>query len=227
MLTPSHAYDIASQWGSYMRAGDPGAVFYSFPTADARPQNEDHRAALLAYTDSLLKYTQARIHGTSRLGKRRADLQSQFLELTELREFFATFPLAPDEFTAGYITCALWASSDNADDSGGQPLDANYSEADIAPETLARMVADCAEFQADNAGTLATAYGFAASARRTTAGMYKPANAGHDFWLTRNGHGAGFWDRDFGAAGDALAAAAKSYGTADLEVGDDKKIYLM
>lgn len=25
-----------------------------------------------------------------------------------------------------------------------------------------------------------------------------PAQAGHDFWLTRNGHGAGFWDGDDG-----------------------------
>ena len=25
--------------------------------------------------------------------------------------------------------------------------------------------------------------------------QYDPAQVGHDLWLTRNGHGAGFWDR--------------------------------
>lgn len=35
---------------------------------------------------------------------------------------------------------------------------------------------------------------------------------GHDYILTRNGHGAGFWDRGYGAAGDRLTAAVKVYG---------------
>ena len=29
------------------------------------------------------------------------------------------------------------------------------------------------------------------------------AQIGHDLWLTRNGHGAGFWDRGLGAQGIA------------------------
>lgn len=33
-----------------------------------------------------------------------------------------------------------------------------------------------------------------------------------DFWLTRNGHGAGFWDRGAGSVGKRLTDAAKSYG---------------
>jgi hypothetical protein len=35
---------------------------------------------------------------------------------------------------------------------------------------------------------------------------------GHDFWLTRNGEGAGFWDRDLGELGDWLTALVKPYG---------------
>lgn len=35
---------------------------------------------------------------------------------------------------------------------------------------------------------------------------------GHDFWLTRNGHGAGFWDRTEYPNGDAITAIVdKSY----------------
>jgi hypothetical protein len=37
--------------------------------------------------------------------------------------------------------------------------------------------------------------------------------AGHDFWLTRNGHGAGFWDRDLGEIGERLTKASEAYGS--------------
>ncbi len=36
--------------------------------------------------------------------------------------------------------------------------------------------------------------------------------AGHDFWLTRNGHGAGFWDGDWPTYGDKFTEIAKSFG---------------
>ena len=36
--------------------------------------------------------------------------------------------------------------------------------------------------------------------------------AGHDFALTRNGHGAGFWDRGLGEIGDMLTEECKPYG---------------
>lgn len=43
--------------------------------------------------------------------------------------------------------------------------------------------------------------------------------AGHDFWLTRNGHGSGLWDRNRGEVGQGLAEAAETYGAIDLCVG--------
>lgn len=50
--------------------------------------------------------------------------------------------------------------------------------------------------------------------------------AAHDFWLTRNGHGAGFWD---GAWTEPVATeltdAAHAFGSCDLDLGDDGKIY--
>lgn len=53
-----------------------------------------------------------------------------------------------------------------------------------------------------------------------------PAQVGHDFWLTRNGHGTGFWDRGHPEwLGKALTKASKPYGTADLYVGDDGCIH--
>ena len=52
----------------------------------------------------------------------------------------------------------------------------------------------------------------------------------HDFWLTRNGHGAGFWDRTYnndvdGKKGDKLTKIAEKFGGSTLYVGDDGKIY--
>jgi len=50
--------------------------------------------------------------------------------------------------------------------------------------------------------------------------------AGHDFWLTRNGHGAGFWDGDWpDDAGGRLTEASKKYGEFNLYVGDDGLIH--
>lgn len=47
---------------------------------------------------------------------------------------------------------------------------------------------------------------------------------GHDFWLTRNGHGAGFWDRGF-PEGAALTKAAKSFGSIDIYVFRKKMFF--
>ena len=52
-----------------------------------------------------------------------------------------------------------------------------------------------------------------------------PAQMGHDFWLTRNGHGAGFWDGDWPIYGDTISKASEGYGQLDAYLGDDGLIY--
>ncbi len=52
----------------------------------------------------------------------------------------------------------------------------------------------------------------------------KLEQAGHDLWLTRNGHGTGFWDRPevWGEEGaDTLTRCAESLGEKWTVVGDD------
>ena len=118
-----------------------------------------------------------------------------------------------DSFTEAYIACALWSSTDNQDDSGGDPLDDTYDASDLAPEAIASIIEDCDAFQADNAEMLAKA----GDAEQN----------GHDFWLTRNGHGAGFWDRGYPAAiGRTLTDAAHVYGSCDIYIGEDGKLYI-
>lgn len=46
--------------------------------------------------------------------------------------------------------------------------------------------------------------------------QYSPEQLGHDLWLTRNGHGAGFWDRDFEHK-DIFTALARAQGAHDVE----------
>jgi|PlaIllAssembly_1097288.scaffolds.fasta_scaffold01458_3 hypothetical protein len=47
---------------------------------------------------------------------------------------------------------------------------------------------------------------------------------GHDFWLTRQGHGTGFWDRGR-ESGDRLSELSKIYGAKYAYVGDDGLFY--
>lgn len=53
----------------------------------------------------------------------------------------------------------------------------------------------------------------------------------HDFWLTRNHHGAGFWDGDYsesydaGSIGEKLTAIADKFGEIWAYMGDDGLIY--
>lgn len=110
-----------------------------------------------------------------------------------------------DQFSAAYIECALWSSLDDE-----TPMDSLYSIDDIAAAALASMMADCAAFCDANAADIGDEH----------------ERAGHDFWLTRNGHGCGFWDGDWSEeVGDRLTKASEAYGECDLYVGDDGFIY--
>jgi len=133
---------------------------------------------------------------------------------------------AADDFTRAYIEAALWSSTDNSTPSGGESLDKNYGPEDIAPESLREIGQVCQEFQRENAELLQEAYQRPGYGRK---GQWSSeAQAGHDFWLSRNGHGTGFWDRqalEEGGLGDKLHAAAKAYGESDPYIGDNGEIY--
>lgn len=127
-----------------------------------------------------------------------------------------------DDFTTAYIEAALWSSMDNSDENtGGDPLDKNYDADDLAPDTRAKMIEDCERFQ--------RLYGWElehATCTRGSGGYTQRAQAGHDFWLTRNGHGAGFWDGDWSEPqATTLTTGAKLFGEFDLIVGDDGQIH--
>ncbi len=112
-------------------------------------------------------------------------------------------------FVRSYIETALWSSTDN----DGIPLDdTRYTDTELAEETIGKIIGDCERFQV------------AAEAFPGFSELTQPI--AHDFWLTRNGHGAGFWDGDYPEPlATQLTDLAHSFGTCDLYIGDDGKIY--
>ena len=121
-----------------------------------------------------------------------------------------TFVLALD----GYLECALWSSYDLYTE---RPLDELGAGA-LADETFDDMACDVWRF-------LATCWGDVWEDFEIDLSGIEPKQLGHDLWLTRNRHGAGFWDRGLGEIGDKLTELAHSYGGVTLYIGDDGKIY--
>lgn len=118
-----------------------------------------------------------------------------------------------DRMLAQYVGTALWSSTDESTPDGGEPMDSNYDADDVHPDCLKAMREDCQAFGEANAAQIEQWNGPGDAWEQ----------AGHDFWLTRNGHGCGFWDRGHGQwpnDGADLTSASKPYGSCDLYVAD-------
>lgn len=118
-----------------------------------------------------------------------------------------------DTFTKAYVECMLWAENDESTPQGGEPLNENYSVEDFSPLAMAQIWRDCRNFQEAANGLIED----------------KQAQAGHDFWLTRNGHGAGFWDRPevYGEQNaEILTRISKACGGLNAIVGDDEMLHV-
>lgn len=109
-----------------------------------------------------------------------------------------------------YVECAIWSSTD-IDTS--EPLDKKYSGEDLSEQALDKMNKDLTKFFETYHKLITFAY----SAVNIEADSKQVA---HDFWLTRNHHGAGFWDRPElyhnQIIADKFTALAHSFGEADL-----------
>lgn len=116
------------------------------------------------------------------------------------------------DFANGYMECLLWSSLHYADETS-DPIPFDEVDAILAPEAIAEIEQDLQSFYTHE------------SSSWQAAGM-SDEQAGHDFALTRNGHGAGFWDRGLGSVGDELTKACKPYGPCEPYLGDDGRIYI-
>jgi hypothetical protein len=113
-----------------------------------------------------------------------------------------------------YLVTALWSSNDESTPEGGEPFDANYELTDIDACSVLQAERDCKQFEA-----LAEIAGCDFSEARDM------GRVGHDFWLSRCGHGAGFFDGDYPIHGDKLQAIAETFGEVNPSLGDDGTIY--
>lgn len=119
-------------------------------------------------------------------------------------------------FIEGYIDACLWANlyQDEDDDGSTSPdLPVELSRPLLTFDSVKDLVRDAVSFFTQEF----TALSEAAENRAWDL-------LGHDFALTRNGHGTGFWDRGLGDLGDHLTDSAKVYGTVDLWLLNDNTI---
>jgi len=109
----------------------------------------------------------------------------------------------------GYIRCALWT----CDGPDGTPLDTNAAPSDLIAETYTILRRD---FEAFFAKVVAADLDWT---REFTA-----SEMGHNFWLTRNRHGDGFWS-DGTELGARLTEIAHTFPEVTLYVGDNGLIF--
>jgi hypothetical protein len=106
-------------------------------------------------------------------------------------------------FTDAYIECALWAEDDESD---------SWAQAVLSDDARATLCNDASKFyDAHESDILAYCEGVAI--------------AGHDLWLTRRGHGCGFWENSDDVS-SRLDNAAKALGDCELYVGEDGAIHV-
>lgn len=113
-----------------------------------------------------------------------------------------------DSFTRAYIEAIFFTES-------GDEITSDHSISDFSPCTMEKIISDCEKFQSEN------------EIPEYNNAQYSDSEmAGHDFWLTRNHHGAGFWDRGLGEVGQKLTEASYAFGEVFAYLGDDGKIHL-
>jgi hypothetical protein len=103
----------------------------------------------------------------------------------------------------GYKDAALWSSvhyGDEDDPRNGHPLGDFHTVEDLHPATHAKMFEDVVNFFEDNYEHIPP---------------FQHEQTGHDLWLSRNGHGSGFFDKGeeyYGESADHLQEQARKLG---------------
>lgn len=118
-------------------------------------------------------------------------------------------------FVVGYVTAMFWTEQPDEDVRPGE-FTKNYDVPGgwdtFSEEEQNRIVAACSDFARKMAPFLTA---------------YPDEEAGHDFWLTRNGHGCGFWENDYGSPEDceALTEESRKWGEAFVSFDEGKWYY--
>ena len=109
----------------------------------------------------------------------------------------------------GYIDAAAWVGVASDD---GEPADVACD--DFSAMLVLAITDEVRDFTNGLPGDDIEAY----------LSTHSATQFGHDFFLTRNGHGAGFWDRGLGALGLRLTDASKPYGETNYWLDDNGRV---
>ena len=104
-----------------------------------------------------------------------------------------------------YLETALWSSIDE----NGRPLDKDYSISDFLLSAVKKAEKDLDAF-CEQAGDLIEGI--------------SDKDIAHDFWLTRNHHGTGFWDKYEEPYASALTKLAHKFGECDVYITDTGRL---
>lgn len=119
----------------------------------------------------------------------------------------SAFSASFSAFVTAYLECAEWTNTEEPP-SAAKPLPSNRC---FSLEATKKAHTDCETFITDNCKLL---LGLDAE------------QCGHDFWLTRNHHGAGFWDRGYGQLGKDLTRAAHKFPEQHTWINDNNEFEL-
>jgi hypothetical protein len=128
--------------------------------------------------------------------------------LHEIRSKSMTF----QQVLNGYVECALFASNAPGDDRSFRKR--GFTRGSIVPETLAGMRSDVERFLREAPKIIGDT-------------EVEPSQIGHDFWLTRNHHGTGFWAGDYLPEPQLkeLTELAHTFGEYSLDLNDFGELY--
>lgn len=116
-----------------------------------------------------------------------------------------------DTILNSYLEAAIWTEEEKLSEETEGSEDVDFNIHNFTPESRYKALEDIKEFLMDceNSDELIEKLGL--------------EQVGIDLWLSRNGHGSGFFDRDYEGADKAQKCAAK-LGTITLFVNEDKEL---
>lgn len=144
--------------------------------------------------------------------------------MTEENAGWAVWRHNMDDALSQAFETLLWVGSCNGTAEHGNPADCGGEDCDSGLDDLGYTAED---FDADAAREVEEdLQGFVTSCLSERPECFDwadddPSRVGHDFILTRNGHGVGFWDRGLGELGDWLTAMAKPFGAQNAYASGD------